>query len=329
MNKSYLLLGLLLLAASCGKKSTIKAHTAVETLGDGSFVTIPIVVPLSEKSISSFKSSISDINPLFRGFVGALMNIGASMGAGKTRLTLIQPIPEIPEEYLASIKVKRIFFFIEAEKKKENFEFLRRVAVKISSTHLDRKSDSWEPEIETDDFSEKELSTFRSLFKKERDQHAAEWEKNSEGLLLLKYNQEEKKASLQNDNVGKIFIIQTDKPNLTRKYLEENHARYLKRAHTLNKSILVEVKKDPIMEEMFKAKLAEDSSQVESLGIGEINPCRDEVCLDLKVPDVNLIPMLMKNNAIKVDAYIDPKNAPKDFQLKGFLEFEIKIKAKI
>ncbi|WP_408097379.1 hypothetical protein ACJVC5_00275 [Peredibacter sp. HCB2-198] len=329
MNKRCLLLGLLLLAVGCGKKSTIKTRTAVETLGDGSHVTLPIVVPLSEKSISSFRSSVSDINPLFRGFVSAIMNLGASMGAGKTRLTLIQPIPEIPAEYLTSIKVKRIFFFIEAEKKKENFEFLRRVAVKISSTHLDRQTESWEPVIETDDLNEKELSTFRSFFKKERDQHAAEWEKNSEGLLLLKYNQEEKKASLQNDNVGKIFIIQTEKPNMTRKYLEENHYKYLKRVHTLSKSILVEVKKDPIMEEMFKTRLSLDSNQVEALGIGEINPCRDEVCLDLKVPDVNLVPMLMKNNAIKVDAYIDPKNAPKDFQLKGFLEFEIKIKAKI
>lgn len=329
MKMGHLLIAGLLLAVSCGKKSTIKTHTEVNTLGDGSHVTLPIVVPLSEKSISSFRSSISDMNPLFRGFVGAIMNLGATMGAGKTRLTLTQPIPEIPDEYLSSIKVKRIFFFIEAEKKKENFEFLRRVAVKISSTELSRVTDSWEPVIETDNLNERELSSFRSLFKKERDEHAAEWEKNSEGLLLLKYNQDEKKASLQNESVGKVYIIATDKPHMTRKYLEENHSRYLKRLHTLSKSILVEIKKDPIMEEMFKTKLSQDSIKMEELGIGDINPCHDKVCLDLKVPDVNLVPMLMKGNAIKVDAYIDPKNAPKDFQLKGFLEFEIKIKAKI
>lgn len=329
MRMGHLLVAGLLLAASCGQKSTIKTHTEVNTLGDGTHVTLPIVVPLSEKSISSFRSSISDMNPLFRGFVGAIMNLGATMGAGKTRLTLIQPIPEIPDEYLSSIKVKRIFFFIEAGKKKENFEFLRRVAVKISSTETARLTDSWEPVIETDNLNEGELSSFRSLFKKERDEHAAEWEKNSEGLLLLKYNQEEKKASLQSESVGKVYIIATDKPHMTRKYLEENHARYLKRLHTLSKSILVEIKKDPIMEEMFKTKLSQDSIKMEELGIGDINPCHDKVCLDLKVPDVNLVPMLMKGNAIKVDAYIDPKNAPKDFQLKGFLEFEIKIKAKI
>jgi hypothetical protein len=329
MKNGLILLSLILLAASCGKKSTIKTHTEVKTLGDGNYITLPVVVPLSEKSISSFRSGVADINPLFRGFVGAIMNLGASMGAGKTRLTLTQPIPEIPEEYLHSIKVKRIFFFIEAEKKKENFEFLRRVVVKISSANMDRKSDSWEPIIETNDLNENELSTFKSLFKKERDQHAAEWERNSTGLLLLKYNQEEKKESLQNENVGKIFVIQTETPNLTRKYLEENHSKYLKRIHTLSKSILVEVKKDPIQEELFKAKLADDSQKVEELRIGEIDPCHDKVCLDLKVPDVNLVPMLRKGNAIKVDAYIDPKNAPKSFQLKGFLEFEIKVKAKI
>lgn len=322
-------MSLIFLAASCGKKSTIKTHTEVKTLGDGNYITLPVVVPLSEKSISSFKSSLADINPLFRGFVSTIMNLGASMGAGKTHLSLTQPIPEIPEEYLHSIKVKRIFFFIEAEKKKENFEFLRRVVVKISSANMERKDDSWEPTVETDDLNDNELSSFRSLFKKERDQHAAEWERNSNGLLLLKYNQEEKKASLQSDNVGKIFIIQTETPNLTRKYLEDNHGKYLKRIHTLSKSILVEVKKDPIQEELFKAKLAEDSAKVEELRIGEIDLCHDKVCLDLKVPDINLIPLLKNGNALKMDAYIDPKNAPKSFQLKGFLEFEIKVKAKI
>ena len=90
--------------------------------------------------------------------------------------------------------------------------------------------------------------------------------------------------------------------------------------------MLVELVKDPVMEEMFKMRLAADSSKVDELKIGQISPCNNEICLDLKVPDVNLVPLFNKGNAIKIDAFIDPKK-PQVVQLKGFIEFEVKIKS--
>jgi hypothetical protein len=329
MKKSAFLLGLVLLSSSCGQKSMIKSHVEARALGDGEFITFPVVVPLSDKAISSFKSPIGDMNPLFRGFASSIMNLGASMGAGKTRLTLTQPIPEIPDAYLASIKIKRIFFFIEGNDKKESFEFLRKLAVKVSPRTIEKDYPSWEPIVETDSFNDNELSYFSSLFRSKRDRHAQNWEKNSPGLLLIKYNEDQREASFLGEEVGAINIIQTEKPNATRKYLEDNYGAYFTRIHTLNKSILIEFKKNPVHEEMFKARLSADALKVEELGIGEINPCSNNVCMDLKVPDTNLIPMLKKGNALKIDSYIDPKYAPKSFQLKGFLEFELKIKAKI
>lgn len=330
MKQTALLIGLMLLAASCGQKSTIKTHVEARALGNGEFITFPIVVPLSEKAISSYNSPLGDMNPLFRGFVGSILNLGASMGAGKTRLTLTQPIPEIPDNYLASIKIKRIFFFIEGDnKKEENFDFLRKLAVKISATTIEKDIPSWEPLVETDSFDDNELNYWQSLFPGKRDRNAREWEKNAPGLLLIKYDEKEKEKSFVGNEVGVVNIIQTEKPNATRKYLEDNYPGYFARIHTLSKSILVEFQKDPVIEEKFKNRLATDSLKMEELGIGEINPCEKNVCMDLKVPDTNLIPMLKKGNALKIDAYIDPKHSPKSFQLKGFLEFEVKIKAKI
>jgi len=328
MIKSAFILSLAVLVASCGQKSTIKTHVEARALCDGQHCTFPVVIPLSDKSISSFKSPVSDMNPLFRGFASSIMNLGASMGAGKTRLSLTQPIPEIPGE-LASIKIKRIFFFIEGDERKENFEFLRRLAVKVGPTILDNENASWEPIVETDSFGDNEMSFFTSLFPSKRDRHAQKWEDSSTGLLLLKYNQEQKEESLKGEEVGEINIIQTDKPNATRKYLEEQYGQYFTRIHTLSRSILIEFKKNPVQIEMFKNRLAQDALKVEELGIGEINPCSHNICMDLKVPDTNLIPMLKKGNALRIDSYIDPKHAPKSFQLKGFLEFEVKIKAKI
>ena len=329
MKKSALLLGLILLASSCGQKSTIKTHVEARALGDGEFITFPVVVPLSEKAISSYDSPLGDMNPLFRGFVGSIMNLGASMGAGKTRLTLTQPIPEIPDGYLASIKIKRIFFFIEGDNKTENFDFLRKLAVKVSATTIEKDHDSWEPLVETDSFDDNELSYWSSLFPRKRDRNAQDWEKNAPGLLLIKYDQEHKEQSLIGDEVGAINIIQTEKPNATRKHLEDNYKGYFTRIHTLSKSILIEFKKDPVVEELFKTRLYADELKMEELKIGKINPCSNNVCMDLKVPDTNLIPILKKGNALRIDAFIDPKHTPKSFQLKGFLEFELKIKAKI
>jgi hypothetical protein len=330
MKTNALLVSLMILASSCGQKSTIKTHVEARALGDGEHLTFPVVIPLSEKSIATFKSPVGDMNPLFRGFASSLMNLGASMGAGKTRVTLTQPLPEIPDGYLASIKIKRIFFFIEkVSDKSENFDFLRKLAVKVKATTINRDNPTWEPIVDTGSMSNNELSFFASLFPSRRNRHAQDWEKNSPGLLLIKYNEDHRAQSLKGNEVGTINIIQTDKPNATRKYLEEQYGAYFSRIHTLSKSIIVEFKKDPVLEEMFKTRLSNDALKVEELGIGEINPCSNNVCMDLKVPDVDLIPMLKEGNALKIDAYIDPRHAPESFQLKGFLEFEVKIKAKI
>lgn len=330
MNKSVLLLVLVMLASSCGRKSTIKPHVNARSLCDGQHCTFPVVIPLSEKSISSFTSPVAGINPILRGFVGSIMNLGASMGAGKRRLTLTQPIPEIPEDKIASIKIKRIFFFIEGTgRKNETFEFLRKLAVKVNSANIESDNPTWEPSVETDTMDDDDLSFFSSLFRSKRERHAQEWEEKSDGLLLLKYNEDQKDESLKGNENGLINIIKTEKPIATRRYLEAHYSKYFNRIHTLSKSILVEFKKDPVSVENFKNKLNKDTVKMEELEIGNIEECRPEICMDLKVPNDNLIPMLRKGNALKVDAYIDPKNAPKSFQLKGFLEFEVKIKAKI
>jgi hypothetical protein len=328
MKKIVFLFSLVLLTAGCGQKSTIKTHVEVRQVGDGEHVTLSVVVPLSEKSISSFKSPVAGMNPLARGFVGSIMNLGASMGAGKQRLTLIQPIPEIPESF-GSIKIKRIFFYLEPEKKKENFDFLRKLAVKVSSTNIERDNPSWEPIVDTDSMDDDELSFFWSQFPSRRNRQAQEWEKKSNGLMLIKYDQENKEKSLKGDDVGKIQIIQTRTPNATRKYLEQNFGQYLTRIHTLSKSILVELKTDPIAAELFKTRFSADAQKLTDLGIGEINLCDTDLCLDMQLPDEDLIPMMKNGNALKIDTYIDPKKAPKSFQLKGFLEFELKIKSKI
>lgn len=344
MCKILILLSLMLIAAACGKVDRIDLDVEVNRLGDGQHYTQNIVVPLSEKQISSFTSPVGGFDPLIRGMMGTIMGLGASIGAGKTRLTLVQPIPEIPDKYLASVKIKRIFFYMDAEpvvdpsvfnifrkKKSANFDFLRRLAVKMSATKMaEADHQKWEPLVNPGDITEEEMGFFRGLFKK-KDGPAAQkiWEEETSGLLMIKYHQDDAEEALQGSAVGKVFIIETATPATTRKFIEKEYKEHVVRVHTLNQSILVELKNNAVAPELFKRKLSNDSYKIDELGIGEINPCTRQFCLDLKVPDVNLVPMLKKGNGIKIDAYIDPKDVPKSFQLKGFLEFEIKIKTKL
>ena len=57
-----------------------------------------------------------------------------------------------------------------------------------------------------------------------------------------------------------------------------------------------------------------------------IEECSEQTCLDVKVPDVDLLPLIVKGNALKIDAYINANKAPDSFQLEGFMEFEVKLK---
>lgn len=344
MHKGLILLILMILTVACGQVDRIDLDVEVNRLGDGEHYTQNVVVPLSEKQIASFTSPVGGFDPLIRGMMGTIMGLGASIGAGKTRLTLVQPIPEIPDKYLASVKIKRIFFYMDAEpvvdpslfnvfqkKKQANFDFLRRLAVKMSATKMEESDHAkWEPLVNPGDISDEEMGFFRGLFRKKDGPSAQKkWEEGTSGLLMIKYHQDDPAEALQGNSVGKMFVIETATPAATRKYIEQEYKEHVVRVHTLNTSILVELKKTASASELFKRKISNDSYKIDELGIGEINPCTQQYCLDLKVPDVNLVPMLKKGNGIKIDAYIDPKDVPKSFQLKGFLEFEIKIKTRL
>ncbi len=94
----------------------------------------------------------------------------------------------------------------------------------------------------------------------------------------------------------------------------------------LNETLVVELKEDPNVEEGFRLVFADDAKSMERFKIRNIEPCTDETCLDLQVPDMDLMPLLLEDNAIRFDAYINSRKAPESFQLKGFAEFEVKMK---
>lgn len=348
MLKHLLLVGVLLSFYGCGEssiiKNDVKAVKTSEAYGDGNFTIIPMVIPISDEMISSYDSPLAKVGFVLGGFARLFMDLGASMGLGKMQISLVQPIPEIPSNHLKEIRIKRLFFYIEPTAGKRDrawyhryllgrddvdFKFLDKIAVKLSTQKILENKGGWIPTVETKSVKRKDSSPLQELFeKREFDYGQVVDAEKAREIILLKYDRAESDLYLRNDKFGTIYIINTSKPVKARKFLSEHPILkdYFKRVHILNKSILVELEKDPVAEEGFKLVLSQYASELEDLGISLIEPCNKKTCMEFGLADVNLLPLIMKNNGIKLDAFIDAGKVPESFKLKGFIEFEVKLK---
>lgn len=345
MKRTFLFTLLSLLLLGCGQESkitdAIRAEKTSEAYGDGSNTIMPLVLPLSDETIESFDSPFSKVGFILGGFTKIFADIGATIGMGKMHISLTQKIPEIPQEYISGVNFKRIFFYIEPTKGKRNagildrfllgkdtvnFDFISRLAVKVSTRNVPETMD-WDPVVETELFSTKQFIPMNTIFDQERI-HASviDLEKAKE-LVFLTFDKKKKDRYLKNDQYGQIFIINTTTPAETRKYLRDHYRLQdiIKRTHILNKSILVEIKKDLLSEEVFKSVLSDESSYLESLGVQFIEACNPKTCFDFNVSELNLLPILLKGNAITIDAFIEAGKVPESFQLKGFIEADVKM----
>lgn len=348
MSKGLLLsLAVLGLLASCGQKSIIKAQVesrkTAEAYGDGEFVVRPLFMPLSDQAISVFDSPVEKVDFIAGGLARMFMNLGASMGMGRAKLTLTQPVPEIPTDVIKGARIKRLFLYIQPKKGKEresnffrrfifgqgdvNFNFLDKLAIKLTSTR-EEKFESWYPTFEYSGLKKREFTPLQKLFDEENlyDESANLHKENS--LVILKYDQEHKEKYLKNNDSGLMYILHTKKPAQSKKFLLKHPQlkNYFKQIHMLNETLVVELKKDPVIEEAFQVILGEEADIVEKYKIDQIEKCEENTCLDLEVPDNDLLPLIVQGNALKVDAYLNASKAPDSFQLEGFMEFEVKLK---
>lgn len=380
--RSLLFLASLAILTGCGQESTIKNAIEAENLRAPR--TMKLVVPLTEDTIASFDTPIKAVTPILRGVVTPIMNFGTLVGMGKTKVTMNQPIPELPLNHLKEVKIKRMFFYIEptqaelkaedekekrAEEKQErkaaarerrkkkkfvprtlhaigdffsevkesvvvgtntvvdgvkaitgqnpglDFNFLNELALTVESKKIPEITD-WMPVVDTADVSSAEKKFLSGLFKKNYEEEAG-----SNKAVLVKYKGSKAKNYVRNDEFGQVYIIETETPAATRIAIENDALlkTFYTRIHTLNKSLLIEIVKDPVVEENFKYVFNQKLSD----SVINIKPCDEKVCKDLQVSDVNLVPLIARGNAITMDILLDVKSVPPSFQLKGFLEFEV------
>lgn len=371
MLKSLFLLSFIVVFTSCGKKDSIEVETQAQRIGDGTNITQNLILPLSDKVLASYDDSTKTLSPLVGGILRSVMNVAASLGAGKTKLSITQRLPEahdIPEE-LTSLKIKRIFFLVdkkeltkeeknkasnrikefvtglnpfskrdEAEENEEdiNFNFLEGLALQMSVHNKTFENDTWEPTVENASLSkdEKQILAESRNVKNYKLNESVFNDYRNESFLLLSYakpvevkgRRPERKAKTH----GSTYILATENPSEARQFLigkDSPTKPLIKQMTVLNKTLLVEVNNDPVDESLFMGWVNSDAQKFN--GISKNMKACGKNCLDFELMDLNLLPLIKQGNALKIDALIDPGKNPPTFQLKGYIEFEVKFKSAI
>lgn len=347
-------MALLVLLAGCGKKSTIKNSVKAEklscTYGDCNYIIRNFTFPLDDSALA-FQTPLPGLGPIAGGiikFVGDIFAKNTDMG--KVQMSYTQPIPEIPE-VLHSVRLKRFFFYMKPTAKKKQsfrstardwinrylfgkghttFAFLDKLAVRLSTTTV-TEPDSYVPTLINKLENEEAVDSLMRVFTDNYRRQVIDPE-IAEDLILLKYHRKHKSFDTASKNFGTIHYLETTKsPIQLKRFLlkQEELANHQVRILILEKSLLIELSKDPVSEEIFRNLIINKAGEMDELGVTYIDTCTPDSCLEVNVPDVNLIPIASKGNSLKLDAIIHAADVPESFKLKGFVEFEAKVYSEI
>lgn len=348
------ILALSVLSTGCGKKSTIKNSVKAEKLscayGDCNYIIKNVTFPLDDSSLA-FETPLPGLGPIAGGiikFVGDIFAKNTDMG--KVQVSYTQPIPAIPEE-LHSVRLKRFFFYMKpSQKKKQNlrgtvtdwfnryilgkghttFAFLDKLAIRLSTTSVE-DPDHYTPvlvnKIDSKEAEKELLDAFKGTgLPKVIDPEVAT------DLILLKYHRKYKNNDTNYKDYGKIHYLETTGSAaevkrflLKQEIFKGHHVRIL----ILEKSLIIELAKDHLADEIFRNMMMEKADEMDELGVNYIDTCTQSSCLEVNVPHVNIVPIARKGNSLKLDALIHAADVPESFKLKGFVEFEAKIKSDI
>ena len=362
----FISLIILLAFVGCAPKSEVtplfEPISLRDSHGDGKYAVFTVKLPLSDNSIDTYDSPIDPttgvariplLGDMLRFVTQATFNFGAEIGFGKTNLTIKQPLPDLDTPYLHSISVKRVFFHIDQKKidpdvrlslwdklrnlirgtTKLNFNFIREMRLNMRVSKEDEPTD-YIPEIIED----------TRLTPISRDA--------TDIIEFLRYERRSRSTVLNEATATNTVVIYSPEPVRLRRFIRNNPllAGYVKNMEVINKSLFVELKQDfeqtasqridPAMykelfdrETPFESKVKEFTAlfEKESLGNAQVEvvkmvPCSSSTCMDVKVNNQNLLPLIKQGNRLNIETMIDASRVPpRSFQLKGFIEFEVKL----
>lgn len=339
-----------------------EAISLKDSHGDGKHTILTIKLPLSDNSIDSYDSPIDPITGVARiPFLGdmlrlvtqATFNFGAGIGFGKTHLTIKQPVPNLDTPYINSISIKRVFFHIDQTKADPNprvnffyrlrniirgstalnFNFIREMKINMKITKEGEPVD-YIPEI----LENTRLSPIAS---------------DSKDIIeFLRYNRRSRQEVLNEKTATHTLVVYSPFPSRVRSFIKRSSilSKYVKNMDVVNKSLFIELKQEYEVpdsqkiepsqfqelfgvETPFESKVKEFTFlfEKESAGMAQVEvtkmiPCSSLTCMDVKVNNQNLLPLLLQGDRLNIETLIDASRVPpRSFMLKGYIEFEVKL----
>lgn len=344
---------------SCGEKSKVdplfEATPLSETHGDGKHAVFTVKMPLSDKSIDTYDSPIDPntglsrvplLGDALRFMTQALFNLGAEFGLGKSNITINQPIPDLNSPYLKSISVKRVFFHIDNSVEEDarprsviarvfnsirgiirgqtalDFSFIRELNVMLKMERSDVEPIDFVPEIITEDGETNRPTPPR------HDSIEIGAVGGPRMIELLNYKRKNRDEILRNNERGAMFVVYTDKPVQVRAFLrkDKDMSAMIKEMVIVNKTLVVELTGQQQVSEAFFELMRHYEEEMAQSGITKIDACNEDICMDVKVNEQNMMPLLLQGNKLRIETNVDASRVPpKSFQLKGFIEFEVKL----
>jgi hypothetical protein len=346
---------LLLFVASCAQESKVEplfpAVRINESHGDGNQAVFTVKIPLSENSIDDQQSPIDPdtgiarvplLGEILRLVGKSTMNfaLGTKLADGERKLTIKQGLPDLNEPVLKHISIKRLFFHIAPKNPLErprrefilfrwfrrllrgnenlDFKFIQSLVIEMRMERAERPVDSYLPCV-VDEAVRNGCPRGSTVDEKG---------KALPRIKLIEY-QTGKRAQQTND-LGSVLIAHTDRPVRLRQFLRSHPAfdAVVKDITLINKNLVIELRGDRLAEEKFYALLERFQDDMADLEIPLFTECENFNCMDLRVGNENLLPMLQAGDLLNIQTNMALRGVPnRNFQLKGFIEFEVKVDA--
>lgn len=319
--------------------------------GDGKFATFTIKMPLSETSIDAVNSPIDPRGGISRvpilgdvlRLVGqATLNVVTRFGVADQQLIISQPIPEIDTDIVKHVSIKRVFFQIkETERGQEqrrrrrslptrvfrgvrdlirgdadiDFDFIDELKIDMRMHTAATEVTSWIPEVIFSDDTTGRYVLERQIADANR----------APVFNLLDYRKKNRQKLTH--RLAPVFTFYTEKPvELQRIFRRIEAFREVVADMTkVGKSVIVELRAAPGVRAAFLGLLKTHERDLAEVPFNRAE-CNEDLCMDMKVNGDNLLPLLMTGDTLKIDTAMElDKVPPTSFQLRGYLEFEIKI----
>lgn len=346
---------LLLFVASCAQESKVDplfpAVRINESHGDGNQAVFTVKIPLSENSIDDQQSPIDPDTGLARvPLLGEILRLvgkstvnfalGTNLARGERSLTIKQPLPDLNEPVLKHISIKRLFFHIAPKNPLErprqefilfrwfrrilrgnenlDFNFIQGLDIDMRMERAEVPVDSYLPCV-VDETDPRKCPRGTSMDEK------------GDALPRLNFIHYRTNKRTEHLNVlGSVIIAHTDRPVRLRQFLR-SHREFdavIKEITLINKNLVIELRVDRLAQEKFYALMERFEDDIADLDIPLFTECKNFNCMDMRVSNQNLLPMLREGNLLNIQTRMDLIRAPnRNFQLKGFIEFEVRVDA--